>query len=54
MTHGGARANAGRNRTQLDEVRLRALLKQGCSHQLIANRFGVGRGVIAAAIRRLE
>lgn len=52
--HGGARIGAGRRATQIDEKRLWALHKLGHSQRSIADRFGVGQGVIQRALKKLK
>lgn len=51
-THGGARPNSGPKPYPIDLNRVRALQKQGLSQRAIAERFGVGRGVVQCALRR--
>lgn len=51
-THGGARPNSGPKPYPIDLDRVKALQKQGLSQRAIAERFGVGRGVIQCALRR--
>lgn len=53
MTHGGARTNAGRPRTQLDMHRLKVLLADGFSRVEIASRFGVSWSIVRNAIQRM-
>jgi DNA-binding CsgD family transcriptional regulator len=54
MTHGGARAGAGRPPTKVDEKRLLVLRAQGLSMVAIAERFGVTPTVIKYALRRIQ
>ena len=54
MTNGGKRPGAGRPAIALDEPRLLAVLKQGITHAVIAERFGVKPGVISRRLKKLK